>query len=79
MEVRAKFKCWAVTHGNDPNPNSFCARVQFMAAYDDGNEDNKSWSKYTPSGSLDMYVTNPAAIEAFEPGKYYYLAITPAD
>lgn len=32
-------------------------------------EENKPWSKYTPSGSLQFTVTNEAAPE-LEPGEY---------
>lgn len=33
-------------------------------------EENKPWSKYTPSGHLTFVVTNPDAPE-LEPGEYY--------
>jgi hypothetical protein len=38
---------------------------------------NKSWSKWTPSGSLSITITNPAAIDQFEKGKAYYLDFNP--
>lgn len=31
----------------------------------------KSYSKYTPSGSCELQITNPAAMEQFERGKLY--------
>lgn len=77
--VRAKFKCWSVIHGNDGNPDNICAEIRLQAAYGDGDEANKSWSKWTPSGELRMFVTNPSAIAEFEQGKSYYLDFTPAD
>lgn len=78
MNVRAKFKCWSVVHGNSPNPDDVYAQVQMQAAY--GTEgDNAMWSKYTPSATLTMSITNPSAIEAFEPGKEYYVDFTPVD
>ncbi|MGO7560552.1 hypothetical protein ACC754_14000 [Rhizobium johnstonii] len=77
--VRAKFRCLSVTHfadnGPDPTPQ---AEIRFTAVYGNG-EENKSWSKWTPSGELKMMVTNPSAIEAFELGKSYYLDFTPAE
>jgi hypothetical protein len=51
--------------------------VRFQAAYGDGKSDNAEWSKWTPSGELRMFVTNPAAIDAFDVGKSYYLELTP--
>ncbi|MBY5763641.1 hypothetical protein HFO06_11130 [Rhizobium leguminosarum] len=75
--VRAKFQCMSITyfaHGGPFNQ----AEIRFNAIYGTG-EENKSWSKWTPSGELKMMVTNPSAIEAFELGKSYYLDFTPAD
>lgn len=75
--VRAKFRCLSITHfadnGTDPQ-----AEIRFHAVYGTG-EENKSWSKWTPSGELKMMVTNPSAIEAFELGKSYFLDFTPAE
>lgn len=40
-------------------------------------EDNKSWSKWTPSGNLSISITNPEASKQFEVGKSYYLDFSP--
>ncbi|TBA16086.1 hypothetical protein [Rhizobium ruizarguesonis] len=74
--VRAKFMCLSVTHFAN-NGTDTQAEIRFTAVYGNG-EDNRSWSKWTPSGELKMMVTNPTAIEAFELGKSYYLDFTPA-
>ena len=42
-------------------------------------DDNEPWSKYTPSGHLEMHVTNPDAFGAFEPGQLVWLDISPAE
>jgi hypothetical protein len=78
MNVRAKFRCnfVAPTHTNDPNAT--CVRVDMMPVYADG-KGNDSWSKATPGGQLTMWITNPAAADAFEPGKEYFLDFTPAE
>jgi hypothetical protein len=34
---------------------------------------NESWSKYTPSGSIEMTITNEAALEVLKPGKTFLL------
>ncbi|MBY5709706.1 hypothetical protein [Rhizobium leguminosarum] len=74
--VRAKFRCQSVTHF--AGDGSLHAEIRFTAVNGNG-EENKSWSKWTPSGELKMMVTNPSAIEAFELGKSYYLDFTPAE
>jgi hypothetical protein len=77
-KVRAKFYVQEIKHVHSPSPDTVCAVVKLAAVYGDG-KGNETWSKYTPQGSLEMTITNPAAIEAFELGKSYFLDITPAD
>lgn len=79
MKVRAKMKAYAVTPMHDGKPNEASAEIRLMPVYDDGNPENASWSKYTPSGEVRLFITNPAAIAAFEPGKCYFVDFTPAD
>jgi hypothetical protein len=39
----------------------------------DNCEENKSFSKYTPSGEIKLCVTNPAISDSFEPGQEYFI------
>lgn len=80
MTVRAKFFVTEIKHAGSPGsePYATITLVPVFGSYGDGKV-NESWSKYTPSGKLEMAVTNPAGIEQFEIGKAYYLDFTPAD
>ncbi len=78
MNVRAKFQCQSINHIMTHSPGEQTAILTFAPVYGNGKE-NESWSKYTPQGKLEMTVTNPAAVAAFEVGKSYYLDFTPAD
>ena len=40
-------------------------------ATSDPNDPNYSYSKYTPSGNLSLFITNPAAADFFEFGEFY--------
>jgi hypothetical protein len=40
-------------------------------------EENKSFWKYTPSGSLEMFVDIPQAEQFFAAGQEYYIDFTP--
>jgi hypothetical protein len=71
MNIRAKFSCNAVTKNADGSE-----RVELVAVYGD---ENKPWSKFTPSGNLAMTISNPDAQGAFVPGKTYYLDLSPAE
>jgi hypothetical protein len=80
MTVRAKF--FVTDIQLPPTPGSEPYAVVFMqpvfGTYGDGKV-NESWSKYTPSGQLQMSITNPAAIDKFEKGKAYYIDFTPVE
>jgi hypothetical protein len=50
-----------------------------LTAVTDNSEANKSWSKYTPSGTFEIYVTNEAAfekIDAMQSGDSYFIDLT---
>lgn len=53
-------------------------RVVRFTAVQATDDDNREWSKWTPSGYVEMTVTNPAAFERFEPGKNYLLTFEEA-
>ena len=71
MSVRAKFRVERIIH------HSGNQREVVLYAVTSG-EGNAAWSKYTPSGKLEMLITNPAAFEQFEVEKEYFLDFTPA-
>jgi hypothetical protein len=77
MSVRAKFKCWSIQHTYSHSPDASAAQVTLTPVYGDS-EENKTWSQHTPSGKIEMLITNPSAIASFELGKDYYVDFTPA-
>lgn len=76
--VRAKFSVSSIF--KDANGNVL---VKLWAVYkgDESSPENESFSNSTPSGSVELYITNPSAGEFFEKlaGKYVYLDFTEAD
>ena len=75
--VRAKFTVSKIL--TDEYNNSL---VKLYTVYkgDESSPENESFSNSTPSGSAELYIANPAAIEFFEKlvGKYVYLDFTEA-
>lgn len=69
MKVRAKFVCETVTLAKGQET------VALRAVCGDS-EENKTWSKYTPCGSLQMVITNPEVFGKFVPGNEYMLDFT---
>lgn len=73
--VRAKFKLTSITaHDGNGDARSFT----FYPVQDDGIPENQSFNKWTPSGELKIYVTNPQVIQEWKLGDSYYLDFTPA-
>lgn len=71
--TRAKFRCGSVETFGIGGSRVY----RFSAEYDTSVPEDVRYAKYTPSGSLSITVDNPAV--TFEPGRSYYLDITPAD
>lgn len=72
--VRAKMRCTEIaqttsSYGAGPKPVEH-TRVKLTCLAGPGNEE---WSKYTPSGSVEMSITNPSASSAFEVGQDYFV------
>jgi hypothetical protein len=79
MSVKAMFYVKQINHHATSQPDQVCVEVKLAAAF--GGylqglpEGNGEWSKYTPQGELSMTITNPGAIEQFEPGAVYSLTL----
>lgn len=77
MNVRAKFYVQSI----QKQAGNGAVKVQMIAVSDDKTPENERYHKYTPAGTLELYVDNPPVSEHFEAslGKYVYLDISPAD
>lgn len=77
--VQAKFWVSEIkNHGSYGGIGDQVATVEMLPVSADTPE-NAQWSKYTPSGKIEMVITNPSAVEAFELGKTYLINISPAE
>jgi len=69
MNVIAKFSCWSV----EDSPE-YEQKLVTMHPVTNGSEENKSFSKYTPSGNLNLNISyETPASDFFKSGKEYYL------
>lgn len=78
--VRAKFRCierkeTGSNYGPKVEGQKTQEAVVLAAVYGPGNE---AWSKWTPSGRLELAITNPAALDQFTVGEEYFIDITKA-
>lgn len=73
MHTRAKFQCLSVTdHGWNKT-----IKLGVVYSRKDG-EENKDFTKATPSGTIEMQIDNLAAAVQFVPQQYYYVDFSPA-
>jgi hypothetical protein len=72
--MRAKFTLNAMTE----YPGHGGKTLRFNPVSDASTPENERFTKYTPSGSLEMLVDNPAALAEMKLGQAYYLDFTPA-
>lgn len=77
MNVRAKFVATSVRQHPTAGQGDRFAQVTLTAVWNDGSG-NESWSKATPAGQIQMTISNPDALQAFEEGKEYFVDFTPA-
>lgn len=50
-----------------------------FTAVSNGSPEDNTYSKYTPSGSLTLRVTNPELLGKFKPSEKYYLDFSKAE
>lgn len=88
MSVRAKMRCterkevcWSQAEKLAENESNVSAvHVKLQPVYsNDPASPNFSWSQASPSGELNLMITNPAAHEQFKVGGTYFVDFTPAD
>jgi hypothetical protein len=74
--VRAKFQVTKVAQScYGPNLN-VGTEITLTPQYDTSVEEDRRFSKYTPSGTILLYVDNPPAAEQLALGKYFYVDFT---
>lgn len=75
--TRAKFVCVGYTTTKWAAHADETRAFEFQAQYDPDQPEDQRYAKATPVGKLTMTVDNPNV--TFEPGRAYYLDITPID
>lgn len=69
----AKFKVGSTTNFGNNNVEANLSPVI------GGSDENKSFSLYTPIGAIKLHITNPDALDFFEPAGEYYVEFRKAD
>jgi hypothetical protein len=69
-----KFHCESVTHFPSGQES-----VVLAARYDKSLPEDQRFSEATPMGEMKFSINNPAVKGFFEPGKTYYIEVTPSE
>jgi hypothetical protein len=72
--VRAKFRVESVEISASGG-----RKIKMAAVTADGVPEHERFHRWTPSGTLEMWVDNPSAMDAFVQGKFMYLDFTTAE
>jgi hypothetical protein len=75
-KTRCKFRCESKVPAWEGSTDHF--KVSFQTLYDTSIPEDERFSKYTPSGQMEVTISNPAALEMIQPGQDYYIDISPA-
>jgi hypothetical protein len=73
MGFQAKLKCTSVRKYESDHEE-----WEFAAVHSSDGKGNESWSKWTPSGSMKLLVTNPSLIGTIRPGAFYLVEVAEA-
>ncbi|PTR08666.1 MULTISPECIES: hypothetical protein [unclassified Novosphingobium] len=83
-KMRAKMVVSSVMPTFDPDKNKIGEVVNFHAVarstYSDtnGDDEDNTFAKYSPSASVMIHIANPALHDQFEPGQKFYVDFSPA-
>ena len=79
MSVKAKFYVTSIQeHSTGPGGSASQKSVRLAPVYGKDGSENAEWSKYTPSGQIEMTITNEAALAQFGIGKEFYVTFDAA-
>lgn len=71
----AKMQLSEITVGYDSEGKPSSERLAMSAVYGKEGSANAQWSKWTPSGRLELHITNPEALGKATPGYYKVLLV----
>lgn len=78
MTARCKFYVGDKVFRENSQGEKSQINVKLYPVFDQSTEENRRFTKATPSGNLELTIDNPALFDFFTPGKYYYVDIQEA-
>ena len=79
MNMRAKMLITKIERHQHGQETLHMTAVAKSTAYPaDGADEDNTYAKFSPQGTVSLTIANPALIGKFEPGKKYYIDFTEA-
>jgi hypothetical protein len=76
-KMRAKMRITKITRFDQSEMLELTAVAKSGAYNADGNDEDNTYAKFSPSGAIQLTVANPALLGKFNPGEAYYIDFTP--
>jgi hypothetical protein len=77
MTARCKFQITSILPAYpNTDPSSDAKRVVFETRYDNTVAEDQAFTKYTPTGRMDVMIDNPSVTNQFAVGDNVYIDIT---
>lgn len=77
--LRAKMQVDSVTQDLNGAGEITSEQVKLSAVYGPEGSENAEWAQWTPYASLEMSITNPAAMGKLRRGQELYVDFTPVE
>jgi hypothetical protein len=77
--MRAKMTVQSVENFGASEKVKFICVGQSAPYGPNGESEDNTFARYTPSGSAEYQITNPALAGSFKPGQKFYVDFTPAE
>lgn len=79
MSVTAKFYVKSITSYSNGVDQAVTQKDVSLQAVNGDKDENKSWSKWTPSGEARLCITNPEAFNQFKEGQVVMMTLEPVE
>lgn len=76
--LRCKMRVAEVLHLKNEDGSTMQERVKLHAVSGE-REENKDWSRWTPSANFEIYINNPDAFGQLSSGHEFFVDFTPAE
>lgn len=77
--LRAKMRVQSVLQQKESDGKISSEQLTLVAVYDSNPEtENAQWSRWTPSATLNINISNPDAFNKVSSGHEYFVDLTPA-